>query len=262
MPPLTPLSPSPASHISHHFSWQFAHYARVDSLRRAHGPHDYVIRARLDVLFVSPVEGRHYRRIAKSATGGRKLVLLPNWAHMGMNDRFVAGDRASVLQILSRIDHVLDRVNETHKPIHAEMYMEHTIKERLRVPYVRTADLACFRRVRTNGDLVTERIMRCTGVMKRDCPLLKLKACTSDMSKPRRLRAEADGGSREVSGQWRQRPTDLREGPGLGLGPGIHRRRGRGLLQEGTQAGVGGPGAADSKTQLCTVCHTKSGFCS
>ena len=51
MPPLTPLSPSPASHISHHFSWQFAHYARVDSLRRAHGPHDYVIRARLDVLF-------------------------------------------------------------------------------------------------------------------------------------------------------------------------------------------------------------------
>ena len=59
--------------------------------------------------------------------------------------------------------------------------MEHCIKERYKIPHARAADLACFRRVRTDGELVGERIMRCTGVMKRDCPLLQLKACQAAM---------------------------------------------------------------------------------
>ena len=31
--------------------WQFALYARADQLQRVHGPHDWIVRARLDVIF-------------------------------------------------------------------------------------------------------------------------------------------------------------------------------------------------------------------
>ena len=103
--------------------------------------------------------------------------------------------------------------------------MEYTVKERHKIPHARVADLACFRRVRSNGELVGERIMRCTGVMKRDCPLLQLKAC------PASLPSEQGGG-----GSWGLTKSWSEEGPAGSVGP----------------AALG----------LCRVCHSKSGFCS
>ena len=92
--------------------------------------YDVILSTRLDVLFVAPIEARHYRAMAGAPPprgprdrrqsdhrrkAGSKFLLLPSWAHAGYNDRFVLGDRESVLQVLSRIDYVVAHANKTQR---------------------------------------------------------------------------------------------------------------------------------------------------
>ena len=42
--------------------WQFSHYMRAEQLRRSHGPHDWVVRVRLDVQFAATLHARALAR--------------------------------------------------------------------------------------------------------------------------------------------------------------------------------------------------------
>ena len=55
--------------------WQFAHLAAAEKLRRQHGPHDLIIRARLDVLLQTPLPQHLLRREHVRLSQGVLLAL-------------------------------------------------------------------------------------------------------------------------------------------------------------------------------------------
>ena len=54
--------------------WQFMHFQRVEALRRVHGPHDWLVRVRLDVQFVDPL---HIRGFPPSDDSGASATAKP-----------------------------------------------------------------------------------------------------------------------------------------------------------------------------------------
>ena len=98
--------------------WQFINYARAEGLRRLHGPHDVVVRARVDVLLLAPLlfDSQFVGRLEAStvyALGWHVLRVNGTGPEAVLQQQCLAHDPLFVDSwTRGKCDHVQDVVNE------------------------------------------------------------------------------------------------------------------------------------------------------
>jgi hypothetical protein len=161
-----------------HAQRRLGHLIRANE-RTAKFEYDFLVVARVDVLFTNSIPHALYADVAARAVEKKSVIATPAWGRWGgANDRFALGTREAALAYLERLENVAAYCDRVHGALHSENFALWVIETMDATEHKPTEGLL-FRRVRGNGGL--HKAQYTTPAADKKCVLHDTHKCSIEL---------------------------------------------------------------------------------